>query len=98
MTTEMRWWRPVAGSCHISLDKVHTPVGTVYFVTLTDDRGEMHRLQNMGLYWMGQDFRIRNTKPAVGKWEEAPDPAEPLETFSDIDISELTKPQEGNNQ
>lgn len=81
---DTQWWRPIAGSCAITIENVqHHHGGMLYFLEVHDPAGERHRFRAESVYWSGRDMRVqREVPPVVGRWEAVPGPGE-------VDLSDL---------
>lgn len=80
------WWRPIPGSCLVTVENIPTISGTMmYYLETHNALGERHRFLAEGVYWMGLDMRIRRDEaPSVGSWEPVPAPGE-------VDLADLGK-------
>lgn len=80
------WWRPIPGSCLVTVENIPTIGGSMmYFLEAHNASGERHRFHAEGVYWMGLDMRVRRDEPpSVGNWEPVPAPGE-------VDLADLGK-------
>lgn len=84
--TNATWWRPIPGSCVLTVENIPTVTGNMmYYLEAHNRVGERHRFLAEGVYWMGQDARVyRDAPPSVGSWEPVPAPGE-------VDLADLGK-------
>lgn len=84
--TDATWWRPIPGSCVLTVENIPTVTGNMmYYLEAHNRLGERHRFLSEGVYWLGQDVRVfRDGPPSVGRWESVPAPGE-------VDLADLGK-------